>query len=200
LKEALLQELGQEKLIVGLGNPGKEYDLTRHNIGFLVVRQLAEDLKAKFSLSSLTNGLTAKAKTDYGVVHFLMPLTYMNNSGVAVKEMVAKNAFSYEKIFVIIDDLNLPFGQVRIRAKGSHGGHNGLVSIIKHLAGNEFPRLRMGIGHPKSKSDIINYVLEEFNKNEKESLKEFIMEGCQCCMTWIKDGITKAMDQHNRRS
>jgi len=192
--------LSELRLIVGLGNPGKNYEYTRHNLGFLVIRRLAEKLKLKFELSSLTNGLTAEGTFEDTAVCLLMPLTYMNNSGVAIRQIMTNKKLLPEDVLVICDDFHLNFEQIRLRAKGSDGGHNGLGSIIRHLGTEQFARLRMGIGQPTNKKDTVDYVLEEFNKKEKKSLDNFIDEAISCCLTWLRKGIHVAMDQYNGKS
>jgi len=191
--------LSDLRLIGGLGNPGKDYEYTRHNLGFLVVRRLAEQLKLKFALSSLTNGLTAEGAFENKAVCLLMPLTYMNNSGVAVHQVMTKRKLSPEDLLIVCDDFNLDFKQIRLRGKGSDGGHNGLSSVIERLDSEQFARLRMGIGHPTGKKDTVDYVLEEFKKKEKECLDSFIDETTSCCLAWLREGIDAAMDQYNRR-
>ena len=192
--------MSETKIIIGLGNPGNDYEYTRHNLGFLVVRYLSEQYKLKFELSSFTNGLTAKGKIDDQDVCLVMPLTYMNKSGVAVRQV-----FEYYKVtdfsdaLVICDDMNIGFGQIRLKPSGSDGGNNGLKSIIALLNSNEFPRLRMGIGKPGHRDLNVDYVLSEFTKEEQKQLEDFISEAAQCCGVWLKEGIAKAMDQFNKR-
>lgn len=192
--------MSEKRLIGGLGNPGKDYEYTRHNLGFLVVRRLAEKLKLKFALSSLTNGLTAEGMFEDKAICLLMPLTYMNNSGVAVHQVMTKRELSPEDVMIVCDDFNLDFEQIRLKSKGSDGGHNGLSSVIEHLGTEQFARLRMGIGRPTGKKDMVDYVLEEFKKKEKECLDSFIDETASCCLAWLCEGIDAAMDQYNRRS
>ncbi len=192
--------MSESRLIVGLGNPGKDYEYTRHNLGFLVVRRLAENLKLKFALSSFTNGLTAEGIFEEKTVCLLMPLTYMNNSGVAIHQVMMKREILPENLVVVCDDFNLEFKQTRLRAKGSDGGHNGLSSVIKHLGTEQFVRLRMGIGQPAGKKDTVDYVLEEFKRNEKAYLDDFVDEAASCCCTWLREGVSVAMDQYNRKS
>ena len=192
--------MSEKRLIGGLGNPGKDYEYTRHNLGFLVVRRLAEKLKLKFALSSLTNGLTAEGMFEDKAICLLMPLTYMNNSGVAVHQVMTKRELSPEDVMIVCDDFNLDFEQIRLKSKGSDGGHNGLSSVIEHLGTEQFARLRMGIGQPTGKKDMVDYVLEEFKKKEKECLDSFIDETASCCLAWLCEGIDAAMDQYNRRS
>lgn len=187
------------RLIVGLGNPGKDYEYTRHNLGFLVVRQLAEKLNLKFASSSLTNGMTAEGVFEEDNICLLAPLTYMNNSGVAVSRIMSKKDLSPEDLLVVCDDFHLDFEQIRLRAKGTDGGHNGLSSIIQHLGTEQFARLRMGIGFPPGKKDSVDYVLEEFKRVEKNCLDSFVDEAVSCCLMWLREGINAAMDQHNRK-
>ena len=189
----------EKKLIVGLGNPGKDYEYTRHNLGFLVVRHLADVLKTKFALSSFTNGLTAECRDGENTVILLMPLTYMNNSGTAVKQAVHTREISLENILILCDDFNLPYAQMRLRPKGSAGGQNGLKSIVECLQTSEFSRLRLGIGYPGHQEDPVDYVLGEFTRTEKKQLDEYVDEAANCCLAWLRDGIKDAMDKFNRR-
>ncbi|OGX09664.1 MAG: aminoacyl-tRNA hydrolase [Omnitrophica WOR_2 bacterium GWF2_38_59] len=188
------------KLIVGLGNPGKDYEYTRHNLGFLVVKHLAERLNVGWKLSSFTNGLTAEGNYRGNGFCLFLPLTYMNKSGGAVKQIIETKEFLLDESLIVCDDLNLDFEQIRIRPKGSDGGHNGLDSIIQYLCTDEFPRLRMGIGHPGNKVDVVDYVLEEFSKSEKNNLEDFIGKSADCCLIWLDEGIGKAMERFNGKS
>ena len=187
------------KLIVGLGNPGKDYEYTRHNLGFLVVRYLSEKINADFKLSSFTNGLIVESKIGENDVCLFLPMTYMNKSGGAIRQLVEIKGFVLQDILIICDDLNLDFGQIRIRAKGRDGGHNGLNSIIQCLGTEEFPRLRMGISYPVNKDDVIDYVLTEFKKNEKNDLGDFIQRAADCCILWLNEGTGKAMEKYNAK-
>ncbi|HRZ40464.1 MAG TPA: aminoacyl-tRNA hydrolase, partial [Candidatus Omnitrophota bacterium] len=153
----------QTKLIAGLGNPGAEYEWTRHNLGFLVVSRFVEDAKASFSSSRCCRGLEAQFRLGEVKVVVLMPMTYMNLSGQAVA-----GALSYYKVepaesLVVCDDFSLEFGQLRLRSKGSDGGHNGLKSIIENLGTQDFMRLRLGVGNPPSRQDPADYVLSAFS-------------------------------------
>ena len=189
----------ESRLIVGLGNPGGDYKYTRHNLGFLAVQRLAELLKLKFTLSSLTNGVTAEGPFEDGTLCLLMPMTFMNNSGVAIRQIMDKKNVLPENILVVCDDYNLDFGQIRLRAKGSDGGHNGLSSVIQHLGTEEFARLRMGINQPPEGNNAVDYVLEKFTKKEKDHLDSFVDEAASCCLMWLREGIDATMDQHNRK-
>ena len=188
------------RLIVGLGNPGRDYVRTRHNLGFLVVERIAEKLEIDFKNCSFAKAVTASGKAEDKELTLLLPATFMNLSGQAVKPYVAKKAIPVENILVVCDDLDLEFGQLRLRTQGSAGGHNGLDSIIEHLNTREFARLRLGISRPSAKKDTVEYVLEKFNKSETALLEDFIDEAAECCLVWVKDGIKKGMDQFNRRN
>ncbi len=190
--------MSEKRLIVGLGNPGKDYQYTRHNLGFLVAEKIAEVLGFKLSLSSFSNGITAEGKRGDNDVCLLMPLTYMNNSGQAVKQVCQIKDIKSQNVLVVCDDFNLSFQQMRIRPKGSDGGHNGLSSIITLLGTDQFNRLRMGVGLPKS-GEVIDYVLEEFKRSEKKQLDGYIDEAVSCSLTWLDDGVEKAMEQFNRK-
>ena len=189
--------VSEKYLIVGLGNPEKKYFHTRHNFGFLVLEQLAQECSLKWSKSLSVNGMTAECTIEDCSCVLLMPLTYMNLSGAAVKKIVEKKGIAPERILVICDDLSLEFGQIRLRPNGSDGGHNGLKSIIEHLGTKNFARLRLGIGRPADLSMTVAYVLGEFTKAERKSLPEALSKACQCCQTWLKEGPQKAMNDFN---
>jgi peptidyl-tRNA hydrolase, PTH1 family len=187
------------RLIVGLGNPGKDYEYTRHNLGFLVVEQLAARYQLKFKSSTWCKGLTAEGLIENKECCLLLPLTYMNNSGVAVKETVSRKEVSLIQTLVVADDFNLDFGQLRLREKGSAGGHNGLKSVIQYLASEEFARLRLGIGCPPNKKDITDYVLEKFRPQEKKELNSFIQDAVECGVAWVNGNSNQVMSQFNRK-
>ena len=132
-------------------------------------------------------------------IFLLLPLTFMNHSGVVVKEIVRRKKISLENILVVCDDINLKFGELRLRASGSDGGHNGLNSLIGYLHVQEFARLRFGIGRPAQKEEVVDYVLSEFEGHEKQQLVHLIGEAVDCCMTWIKKGTTPMMNQFNNK-
>lgn len=194
-----MDEGENRKLIVGLGNPGKGYEFTRHNLGFQAVKCLAGKLKLKIKSCSFTKAMIAEVKSNKTDAVLLFPLTFMNNSGVAVKAAVDKYSLSLDNLLIVSDDSSLNYGQIRLRAKGSDGGHNGLASVIYHLASGDFARLRMGIGEPPKGTDLADYVLEEFSEKEKDSIDDFIEEAADCCRLWLKGEINQAMEIHNRR-
>lgn len=181
-------------IIVGLGNPGKKYRLTRHNVGFSVIDRFSErcDIpcnKKKFE-AVIGEGRIGESK-----VLLAKPQTYMNLSGVSVGKLIAYYGCPQNKLMVICDDLNLPVGAVRVRRKGSSGGHNGLKSIAQHI-GSGFPRLRVGIGRPTI-MDAKGYVLTPFTEDEKEDINRAIEKACQALDVWITTGIEDCMNVFN---
>ena len=189
----------EKKLFVGLGNPGREYEFTRHNLGFLVAQYIADSYNANLKLRSLIDGFVGEIENDHQKILILKPLTFMNRSGLAVKKIMAKEGIDLGNILVISDDFHLDFGQIRIKAKGSDGGHNGLGSIIDYLGTNEFNRLRLGIGYP-DRQDPVDYVLQKFTPHEKSHLEDFIIQAHECCLCWLSEGITRTMDRYNRKA
>ncbi len=187
------------KLIVGLGNPGEQYTFTRHNLGFLVLDDLAVAFDVKFKKSAVCDGLEAKVVIDGVTCSLLKPVTFMNLSGNAVKQIVGKKDIALSDILVVTDDLALPFGQMRIRPEGTDGGHNGLTSIIEQLGSAAFARLRMGISRPKPGVDTADYVLANFTAGERKLLPDFINNGRQCVVSWATKGVTTAMQDYNKR-
>jgi len=188
------------KLIVGLGNPGDLYRDSKHNVGFSVVRALAEDLKAHFKRDRGTFSLSAKAKINSQAVMLAMPLTFMNLSGNAVRDLLKKYKIDQSDLLVVCDDLDLEFGRLRLRPSGTSAGQKGIQSIIESLASREFSRLRIGIGRPPVNTDASDYVLSRFSSSQRRELKEVIQEAILCCSTWVKEGTAKAMSNFNRRS
>lgn len=185
------------KLIAGLGNPGKQYEMTRHNLGFMVILELAERYKISLRASRFTKAHCGHGEIEGHDVLFVLPTTFMNNSGVAVKRLAYMKEVEVENILVICDDLNLDFGRIRIRGKGSAGGHNGLKSINKLLDTQDYSRLRMGISQAGSQ-EIKDYVLAEFPKKERDLLNEFVERAADGCVAWISEGISKAMERYNK--
>ncbi|MDD3009207.1 MAG: aminoacyl-tRNA hydrolase [Arcobacter sp.] len=156
-------------LIVGLGNIGEKYQLTRHNIGFLVIDEMTKNL----STSNVNNPNFQSTLLKSGYNLFAKPTTYMNNSGVAVHAIKEYYKIDIENIIVIHDDLDLPFGTVKFKIGGGHGGHNGLRSLDSHI-GKDYIRVRIGIGKPADKGDVANYVLSNFSKEELNKLQDII--------------------------
>ena len=173
------------KLLIGLGNPGQEYHQTRHNVGFMVLEEIARKNNCNFRESKKLFGRTCEYGSGIDKTRLLMPNTYMNESGKSVRS--AKDWFDFQnhQLIVLVDDMDLPLGKIRLRSRGSSGGHNGLKSIIKHLGTNEFKRLRIGIGAPSDiqkerKSKTFSHVLGKFSKEEFVILNSIIQEIISC--------------------
>lgn len=208
------------KLIVGLGNPGKIYIDSRHNIAFSVVKLLAKIYRVAFKKDKDAPCLSAKTKIDDQNVILALPLTFMNLSGIAVSALLKKYKIDLENLLVVCDDLDLELGRMKIKSCGSSGGHRGLQSIIDSLARQNFARLRVGIGRPPHQlmyknaargnwcvgrphhknSDIIEYVLSAFTKKEKKIISEVIKNAGDCCRVWVTEGLSKSMSMFNRRN
>ncbi len=187
------------KVIIGLGNPGSQYRETRHNLGFKVADKICEQYRLVLKPSSQAKGLFACGEVEAEDVMLFLPLTYMNNSGSAVRQILEKNTVSNHDFLVICDDFNLNLGRLRIRAKGSDGGHNGLSSIIQCLGTEEFARLRLGIGAPPGKKPASRFVLEDFTKKEKAEVVFLVNSAVDCCLEWLTAGMNKAMERFNKK-
>ena len=183
-------------LVVGLGNPGPEYEKTRHNVGFMVVDELARrwGVAVKRIECRALIGQTDRFKTR---VELVKPQTFMNLSGESVKCLLNDESRSSERVVVIVDDLNIPFGSIRLRRKGSAGGHNGLRSIRDCLKTEQYSRLRIGIGADHPLENAKKFVLENFPKRDRDLLAEIVSQAGDTIETLLKDGIERAMSQHN---
>ncbi len=185
-----------EKIILGIGNPGSQYEMTRHNIGFRVVDHLVSSLKISFE-TSLWNGLAAQAQIDNQKWIFIKPMTYVNLSGISAKAVLSQYELPYSSLLVIVDDLALPLGEIRLRQKGSSGGHRGLDSIIQSLGSIEFPRLRIGIGNSLDQEKA-SYVLSPFTLEEEKILTNVIPDAGEVAISWAKKcGLNKVINQIN---
>lgn len=182
-------------LIVGLGNIGSEYVNTRHNIGFKVLDYLAKEEKLEFQ--SVKLGSLAEFKIKGRTVFLLKPNTYMNLSGKAVNYWLEKEKITLENTLIITDDLNLPFGTIRIKKKGSDGGHNGLKNIQQVLNTTEYPRFRFGISDTFKKGQQVNYVLGEWDEEEKEKLKERLKTSSEIIKSFVLSGLNNTMNSFN---
>ena len=186
-----------EFLIVGLGNPGKNYEFTRHNAGFLTLDHIASELDTEIT-NLKNNALVADVVIDGHRCLLVKPQTFMNNSGTAVRDIAKFYKIPPEKIIVIFDDISLPCGKLRISRKGTDGGHNGIKSIIYHLNSDLFPRIKIGIGaKPNPEYDLADWVLSKFGKDDMEQLKAAITKATEV-LPFILDGdIDKAMNKAN---
>jgi len=183
-------------LIVGLGNPGRQYRDNRHNIGFMAVERLAK----VHHLSSMT--VQNKAIVVNGRLHdkkviIAKPQTFMNLSGDSVGPLVAYYKIPLENVLVIYDELDLPFGTIRLRERGGAGGHNGMKSLINHL-GQDFARVRLGIGRPPGRMPVPSYVLQNFHRDDQPLLDDILDESVHAIDTFLINGIQLAMSRHNR--
>ncbi len=184
------------KLIVGLGNPGREYERTRHNIGFLVVDAFARAHGISVGRRD-GRGLVGDGRIGETRVFLLKPQTFMNLSGESVGAFLRQKTLALSDILVVTDDIALPAAKLRLRPGGSAGGHNGLKSLIAHLHSQEFPRLRFGVGAPRDPSVQIDFVLGPFSRSEQPAIDEGIDRSCAALGTWIAEGIEPAMNKFN---
>jgi PTH1 family peptidyl-tRNA hydrolase len=186
------------ELIVGLGNPGKEYEASRHNIGFLVVSRLARahgialderKCKSRWGRGAIAGSPVILAK----------PRTYMNASGDAVKLLAASFSLTAHQLIIIHDDLDLPFGRIRIKEKGGNGGHKGIQSIIHAIGSGDFLRIKVGIGRPPGGMDAADYVLQPFDRTERQSLGEVTAVAQEALELLLQEGTQAAMNRYNRK-
>jgi PTH1 family peptidyl-tRNA hydrolase len=186
------------KLIIGLGNPGREYRDTRHNIGFMVVDELARRSGVALALgpSQMPEVVIGK-RFGSAPVMLARPLTFMNRSGEAVAALVRYYDVAQLDLLVVVDDVALPFGRLRARAGGSAGGHNGLTSIIERLRSNGFARLRLGVGRGDSRRDLADHVLSSFEPGERAELDAFVIRAADAAEMFAMEGIEQVMNHYN---
>ncbi|WP_191276563.1 aminoacyl-tRNA hydrolase [Neobacillus kokaensis] len=185
------------KVIVGLGNPGKQYENTRHNVGFEVVEELSNRLNIPLT--------QAKFKGQYGIgmaggqkILLLKPLTYMNLSGESIRAVTDYYQIDLEDLLVIYDDLDLPAGKIRLRQKGSPGGHNGIKSTVAHLGTQVFNRIRIGIDRPENGMSVPDYVLGRFRPDEQSSIQEAVKKSADACEAWLDKPFLQVMNEYNQ--
>lgn len=194
-------------LIVGLGNPGKQYEFTRHNMGFLVVQAMAQLYGWQFKEDQQFRALVAKGKVGEATVHLLLPLTYMNESGWAMRRYLDFYKLTADDVIVVTDDIALSYGEMRVRAVGSAGGHNGLKSIQAHLNSSHYLRLRMGIDKQKPEGQVdlqprgslANYVLDKFSLDEIAALPSFVEGGVKILKRLISEDVAAVMNTVNTK-
>jgi PTH1 family peptidyl-tRNA hydrolase len=186
------------QLIVGLGNPGREYRETRHNVGFLVVDEIARrhSLTLGMAPSQIPDAMIAK-KFGGRALLVAKPLTFMNNSGEAVAALARYYDVPIGDLLIVVDEVALPFGRLRARARGSAGGHNGLKSVIGRLGTMEFARLRLGVGRGDARRDLADHVLSKFEADEQSALGEFIARAADAAEMFAAEGIEKVMNTYN---
>lgn len=196
------EKFSSDRFVVGLGNPGREYARSRHNVGFMVVRELAArwqtgEPKAAF------DGLVCEARPQCGDrtmrVRMLQPMTFMNLSGLAVRKMADFYKASLQDVLVVLDDLALPLGQLRLRPGGSAGGHNGLEDVLTAFGTTDLPRLRVGIGSPPEAMEAKDYVLSAFTPQQQQVVDDAVKLAADAAEQWIWSGMDAAMAKYNRR-
>ncbi len=193
------------KLIVGLGNPGPRYEHTKHNIGFRVIDAIYDKIRSAQNtenvftkrVTSICQSLVVQVMLHDSSIILAKPMTYMNNSGLAVTALINRFEIPLKDLCIIYDDIHLDIGTIRIRQKGSDGGQKGMKSIIYHMGTTEFPRLRIGIGEPVG--DLTDYVLSEFSKEEEIEIEDTIKRAVEAVETYVQDGILAAMNRFNAR-
>lgn len=185
-------------LVIGLGNPGSQYAHTRHNVGWLVVDLLVERWRAREAEATATYESHTGRVADHDVT-LMKPLTFMNLSGRALDEWRSRHPFETESTLVVTDDVYLPLGYIRLRGRGSSGGHRGLDSLTEALDSSDFARLRIGVGAAESSAELREHVLERFSEEEERTLEDVITEAADAVECWARDGLTAAMNRFNRR-
>jgi PTH1 family peptidyl-tRNA hydrolase len=183
-------------LIVGLGNPGREYRETRHNIGFMLLDRLTVKLNAHFTRLQ-SKALVASANYQERKVILAKPQTFMNLSGQSVQGLMHFYKLPLENLLIAHDDLDLPVGTIRIRPDGSSAGQKGMTSILERLGTDEFARIRLGIGHPPGQMQAPDYVLQDFSNAELTVISETLNRAVEAALTWVTDGLDAAMNKYN---
>ncbi|MCL6573000.1 MAG: aminoacyl-tRNA hydrolase [Bacillus sp. (in: Bacteria)] len=185
------------KLIVGLGNPGKQYEQTRHNIGFKVIDAVSSQFAIPLNQSKF-RGLYGMGIYKGVKVILLKPLTFMNLSGESIRAIMDYYQINVEDLLVIYDDLDLPVGKIRLRQKGSPGGHNGIKSTVAHLGTQEFNRIRIGIDRPQVEMSIPDYVLNCFHKDEQILTNHAVKKSEEACAAWLEKPFLQVMNEYNQ--
>jgi PTH1 family peptidyl-tRNA hydrolase len=183
------------RIIIGLGNPGEQYARNRHNIGFMVLEALAREVRGKWSQDRLSR----RCRIEIGRYPVLLaePLTYMNQSGKAVDALLSTYQRKPQDLLLVVDDLNLPFGRIRIRERGTAGGHHGLESILNMLETDEIVRVRMGIGEEQMPEDKAEFVLSDFPQQKQTELDDMILKAGNAIKSILSDGVSKTMAMFN---
>jgi len=191
------EEVGKMKIMVGLGNPGKQYEHTRHNVGFDVIDELSRRFNIPLDQSKL-KGLYGIGFYKGEKVLLLKPLTYMNLSGESIRAVMDYYDIDLEDLLVIYDDLDLPVGKIRLRQKGSAGGHNGIKSTVAHLGTQQFNRIRIGIDRPQNGMSVPDYVLGKFHKEEQSQVQDVIQKSADACEAWLERPFIQVMNDFNQ--
>lgn len=186
------------RIIIGLGNPTEKYQATRHNIGWDAITRISDDYRIPLNQNK-HKAICGMGFIEGEKVILAQPVTYMNLSGESVRELVDYYKVTPQDIIVIYDDICLEVGQLRIRKKGSAGGHNGIKSIISHLGTEEFPRIRIGVGEKPKDWDLADYVLSRFKDDEQPVIREALKDASEACRMIITSGMDAAMNQYNKK-
>jgi PTH1 family peptidyl-tRNA hydrolase len=186
-------------LIVGLGNPGQKFKNNRHNVGFMVLDEIAKKLNTQFSRTQ-SNAVITKGEYNDDRLILAKPHTYMNASGRSIRSLLNFYKISLENLVVVFDDADLPFETIRLRPEGGSSGHQGMESIIHELGSKNFNRLRVGIGRPPGKMSTPDYVLKDFSKSEKEFLPLILDEASNAVLMLVAEGISTAMNRYNQKN
>ncbi|KHF38334.1 aminoacyl-tRNA hydrolase [Halalkalibacter okhensis] len=184
------------KLVVGLGNPGSKYAGTRHNVGFDCIDYCARQLGIELDQSKF-KGMYGKGNVNGEKVILLKPLTYMNLSGESVRPLMDYFNIDVEDVLIIYDDMDLPVGKIRLRQKGSAGGHNGIKSLIQHLGTPEFKRIRVGVDRPQNGESIVSYVLGTYRPEEREDVEQAIIQSSKAVEAWATKSFLEVMNEFN---
>jgi PTH1 family peptidyl-tRNA hydrolase len=191
------EEAGKMKCYIGLGNPGRQYEQTRHNIGFMVIDELSHLFNIPLDQSK-HKGLFGVGFYKGEKILLLKPLTYMNLSGESIRAVIDYYQIDIEDLSVIYDDLDLPAGKIRLRQKGSAGGHNGIKSTIAHLGTQEFNRIRLGINRPPKGMKVPDYVLGRFSQDEQPDVIEAVKKAAAACELWLDKPFLQVMNEYNQ--
>jgi PTH1 family peptidyl-tRNA hydrolase len=183
-------------LLIGLGNPGREYRDTRHNVGFMLIDRLIVRLNAR-GMKVQSKAIVTSAMYEDRKLLLAKPQTYMNLSGQSAHGLLSFYKLPVENMLIAHDDLDIPFGTIRIRPKGGPGGQGGMASTIQQLGTKDFPRLRIGIGRPPGRMDPAAFVLQDFSREEMKLLSEVIDRAAEAALTFVTDGLNKAMNKYN---
>ncbi len=189
------------KLIVGLGNPGPKYVLTRHNLGFLVIDGLSQiNGLSPDQFKSEHKALTAKINIHNSPVLLAKPQTFMNLSGESVAALASYYNIGLSELLIIHDEVDFPFEVMKLQEARGHGGHNGIRSTHQHLASNDYARLKMGVGRPPGRQEVADYLLSNFSKEEMQTLPDFISLACEATEYWVKEGTAKTANHFNSQT
>jgi PTH1 family peptidyl-tRNA hydrolase len=187
------------KLIAGLGNPGRKYEGTRHNVGFDVIDLLARRHGLVFDASdSVRETISARWRQPADAIVLAKPQTFMNLSGTAIRELLDFYKIDPADFLVVCDDVNLPLGRLRVRGSGSEGGHNGLRSVAEAIGTIDYARLRIGVGRGDGRRDLADYVTARFDADERENIDAAVVRAADAVETWVADGLSKTMNLYNR--